>query len=227
MMSDIIDAEISPSRAYLLRVLDALQIDATNLARRAGLAPSTLTRFLSDNARSETLRRATLEAIARASKVPLPPELAAPAGSPSSPDTQAGMRDVPVQALISAPSEGLFYWNQTSIDFAPRLPGIRHNTKVFAIRAPDDTMSGWRRPGELIYIDPTRAVSEGDHTLAEIANRASPNNPSLYFVRRLDRRRGNEVVFGTWGFDPSEQTFPRRDVLSLLRVLEWPELLGA
>lgn len=226
-MSQTLDIETNPTRAYLMTVLNAMATDATNLARRAKLSPSTLTRFLSPGSKTETLRRSTLEAISRVSKIPLPPELSGVTMSGGFAEPTAPGRDIMVQALVSAPAEDLFYWNHTAIDFAPRLQGIAHATKVFAIRAPDDTMAGWRRPGELIYIDPARAVSEGDHALIEIANRASPNYPSLYFVRRLVRLRHDTATFGTWGHDPKEQSFPRKDVLSMLRALEWSELLGA
>lgn len=225
-MLETAELENNPTRAYLQRAMLATRLDATKLAKRARLSPSTLTRFLATDSPRKTLHRSTLDAIARFSKLPLPPELTASPAETIQP-VEAGTRGVPIHALIAAPAEGLFYWNQTAIDFAPRPLAILHAERVFAIRAPDDSMSGWRRPGELVYIDPMRAVSEGDHALVEIANRLAPNNPSLYFVRRFVRRRRDEVTFATWGLDPHEAIFQRGDVMAMLRVLEWSELLGA
>jgi hypothetical protein len=87
-------------------------------------------------------------------------------------------------------------------------------------------MEGWRRPNELIYLDPLRAVGEGDHALVEFGNQGDPNAPGLCAIRRIARRRGNEITLGRWGFDPGETTYRRTDIVSMTRVIEWPELLA-
>jgi hypothetical protein len=218
----------NPARAYILRVLDELGTDATNLARKAKINPSTITGFLSKTPRVRTVRPATLEAIARVSNIPLPGELLASMSDTSSTRHSAdGMpRDVPVHGLISSPVQDAYYWNTTAADFAPRPFGIQHNRRVFALRMPDDSMDGWRRVNELVYIDPMRAVAERDHAMVELANTPAPNDLSVYMIRRVLRRRPNGVVLGTWGISPASVEMPRTGVLSFLRVLEWPEVVG-
>lgn len=216
------------ARQYIHRVLEELGTDATNLARRAKLNPSTITGFLGANPRVRAVRPATLEAIARVSNVPLPPELlASPTQAPLSRSGMETMpRDVPVHGLIASPVAGAYYWNTTAADFAPRPYGIHHNRRVFALRMPDATMDGWRRVNELIFIDPMRAVAEGDHALIELANTPAPNEPSVYVIRRVVRRRPAGVTLATWGLNPEEIEMKRTAVMSFLRVLEWTEVIG-
>lgn len=227
-MSAIDLPQDTPARAYIRRVMDKTKLDATNLARRSGLNPSTLTRFMGDNPRSESLSRRSLEDIARFSGVPLPASLVQAASDAPVQMSIAGAMalDVPVHALVAAPADGSYYWNQTTIDVAPRLPGIARAARAFALRMPDETMEGWRRVNEMIYVDPMRAVAEGDHALVEIANTGAPDNPSLYRIRRVLRRRPDGVVLGSWGEDPAREQLTRANVLSFHRILEWPELLG-
>lgn len=216
------------AREYVLRVIEVTQTDPTKLARKAKLNPSTLTGFLAAIPRVKQLRPATLKAIEGASGVPLPPELA-DLGNPVErpPPTYDGMpRDVPIHGLIGSPIESAWYWNQTIADFAPRPPGISRSSRVFALRMPDDSMDGWRRVNELIFIDPMRAVAEGDHAFVEMANTVSPDAPSIYMIRRVMRRRPAGVVLATWGLSPEEFQMPRMQVITFLRILEWTEVIG-
>ncbi len=213
-------------RAYVAKVITTTGLDATKVARRAHLSPSTLTRFLAEEGNRAGLRRTTIEAIARATGIAPPADLLddAPDGMPQM--SLAEPHRIPIHALISFPGSDFYYWNQTAIDFAPRPPGIAHATRAFALRMPDTTMEGWRAVNELVYVDPTLAVAEGDHAFVEFQNRLAPNNPSIYRIRRVDRRNKDVVVLGTWGIKPTQAEFPRTEVLSLRRVVEWPELMS-
>ena len=173
----------------------------------------------------------SVEAISRVSGVPAPfPPSIWPAKA--SPETAINSkmdfpRDVPMRALIGASARDLYYLNHLATEFAPRPLGIANSDRAFALRMPDDSMEGWRRPNEIIYFDPLRAIAEGDHALVEFANASDPNGPGLYTIRRVARRRGSEITLGTWGFEPGEQTVKRTDIVSLTRVVEWQELLAS
>ena len=207
-------------RAWLRDVMARLELDATGLARKVGLQPSTLTRFMRGEV--EKMQQATRDKIAGKTGMPAPSTAIRPGAAPA---VLTMPRDVPVHGLIGAPAQDCYYFNPTAIDFAPRPPGIAGATRAFALRMPDATMDGWRRVNELVYVDPTRAVAEGDHALIEIANRRSPNDESLFQIRRVARRRPEGVVLATWGLSPAEERLARGDVLAMSRVLEWPELL--
>ncbi len=65
-------------RAFLLRVLTTTGLTQTQLAHRAGLDPSTLSRFLSEGREGHTLRANTLRKIELATGVPLDESAAPP-----------------------------------------------------------------------------------------------------------------------------------------------------
>jgi hypothetical protein len=229
MVTEKEQVENAAARDYLRHVIDITQSDATKLARKARLNPSTLTGFLGSKPRVKQLRLSTLEAVSQATGIPLPPALAAVAGGQAEVMMRVaeGMpRDVPVHGLISAPIEKAYYWNQTVADFAARQAGIARSARVFGLRMPDETMDGWRRVNEMVFVDPMRAVAEGDHAFVELANTVSPDGPSIYMIRRVVRRRPSGVTLATWGLFPGEETMPRTRVITFLRVLEWPEVVG-
>lgn len=221
------ETEVDRARAYITTVMAATKRDPTNLARLARINPSTLTRLMSPTPRGG-IRRSTLKQIADASGVPLPtnllPDLPHALGAVAA---GALVRDVPVHGLIGTRWPDRFYWNQTPLDLALRPPGVLRATRLFGLRMPDDSMAGWRMPGEMIYVDPMRPVAEGDHAFIEVANATAPDDHSHYMIRRVVRRRPSGVVLQTWGFDPQETTLEHGDALSFHRILEWSELLGS
>lgn len=221
------DEDLTAARAYVSQVMTATGRDPTNLARLVNMNPSTLTRLMSSNPRGG-VRRSTLEQIARITGIPLPAALTndLPSAAPAAAgNARSLLMDVPVHALIGSREPGFYFWNQTALDYVHRPPGVARVTRLFALRMPDDSMAGWRMPGDLVYVDPTRPVAENDHAFIEVANTAMPDEPSLYVIRRVVRRRASGVVLQNWGFDPKEITVSRDTVLAYHRVMEWAELL--
>lgn len=210
------------ARAYVDQVMEKSSLAITGVAKRAGLAATTLYRLYENPDRKPNAR--TLKAVEDALKIPLPPELATLIGRAAR--TEGGLPDpgpVPLYALIGTRFPGLFYRNLQAGDVAPRLPGIQHADKVYALRMPDDSMAPWRRPNELIYIDPTRVTSEGDHCLVELSHEHDANHDqNLFMLRRLAQRGRGNTVLRHYASDDLE-TLPNARVLALHRVLEWHE----
>ncbi len=91
---------------------------------------------------------------------------------------------------------------------------------------PDATMTPWRRPNEIIFVDPTWAVADGDHTLVELSHPQDPDGPSLYIIRRFVGRRIADATVNLLRWDagkPTTDVLPAQRVLRLLRILEWDE----
>jgi phage repressor protein C with HTH and peptisase S24 domain len=217
----------TPERDYLERVTRETGLTLTEIARRAKLAPTTLTRFMSRDDDKHSLRPSTLRAVEQVSRVPLPPELAAAArGMEPTSDQAAEERPgtVPLFSLYAASDHGDFLRNDQPTDIAPRLPGIAHNMRVYAVRMPDASMAPWRQPNELVYIDPTRFASAGDHALVELSHPRDPNHPrSVFRIRRIAARNRDGSLRLT-PYDGGEtEAVPRERVLGVHRVLEWPE----
>lgn len=227
------DVETVVLRNYLQQALTASKLpDLTALARRAGLQPSTLSRWWKKEADRTAPHGGTLRLLEEASGVTLPPELARFAGRSGFAEVQArtpaapANLPVPVHALIGTRFDGLFFRNHAASEHVRRLPGLEGRSAVFALRMPDDSMEPWRRPNELVFVDPTWAVGIGDHALLEIANHHDPDGPPLYMIRRLvarERRTGN-IRLGRYAVDgPQTDSVKATTVTAIHRVLEWSE----
>lgn len=217
----------NPEKDYLEQIIRETGLTLTEIARRAKLSPTTLTRFMAKENEHHNLRPSTLRAIEQATRIALPAELAAAArGMDASfePPVEEKASTVPLFALYAAPDHGDFLRNEQPTDVAPRLPGIAHNMKVYAVRMPDSSMAPWRRPNELIYIDPTRAASTGDHAMVELSHPRDPNHPrSVFRIRRIvARNRDGSLRLSNYDSDEIEQV-PRERVLAVHRALEWAE----
>lgn len=69
------DSQADAVRAYLAQVCDAMEMDLTNVAREAGLAPSTLTRFQNKPEVKHIPSLRSLSSVSAVSGIPLPPEV--------------------------------------------------------------------------------------------------------------------------------------------------------
>ncbi|MFZ4734038.1 MAG: helix-turn-helix domain-containing protein [Pirellulales bacterium] len=207
---------------YVRSVQETMGWSQNELARRAGVDPATVSKGTRQS------RRTTLRAIERASRIPLPAELAL-AGEPDfmNPPTVSEREDrVTVYAMLGSPLPGLWYRNEAMPDTVPRPPGLADARAVYAIRMPDGTMLPWRRPNELVFINPTWAVAEGDHVLVETNHPTDPNHPRpLYRVRRYLGASRQGLRFGSYAVTV-EDIIPAREHANMFRTLEWSEVLG-
>ena len=201
--------------------MERLGTDPSNLARKAKLAPSTLTRFVRDP--HHKLTPASLAAIAKVSRMPLPEDLR----QLVDPDFVAAAESefLDVYALIASHNDGQFFLNQTSHEQVERPASLARRERVFALRMPDDSMSPWRRPNELLFVDPTWAVGEGDHTLVRLKPSGEERNEPLHVIARYAGRTGQRLTFLRYGDDQPLSLHPS-EITARMRILEWPEISG-
>lgn len=177
----------------------------------------------------------TLRALQAAARRPLPPALAdllrGPAPEPpiEVASTNLGIRPIPVHAMVGTRFPGRYHLNREPFEYLRRPEHLVGRERVFALRMPDDSMFPWRRPNELIMVDPTWAIAQGDHALVEINNGQDPDGPPLYMVRQfiaLDARAQQLRLgrYGARGLEP--ETIRQADSPAMQRILEWPTVLG-
>lgn len=163
-------------RAWLKKVLEESGLEGATLARRAGLAPSTVNRFLNDPKASHSLSARTLYKISQAVGIPLPQTLgggtietrvATEGGSRS---TFAGPRNLPVLGHARAGAEGLFMDNGTVQAYVERPWFLEGNQQSYAVYVVDDSMEPAFRHGHMVYVDPTRPPGIGDDVVVELEN---------------------------------------------------------
>ena len=209
------------ARSWIRHVMSITGLDASGLARRAGLQPSTLTRMLRPDGAGRGVRRSTLEQIADATGVAL---FADAAGSTAPAELlRAPSTDVPVFATAPSVYPSWHHLTNVIVDHVARLRGVANAAQVFALRMPDSSMHPWRRANELLFIDPARAVALGDHALVE--TEGGDDGRPLLRVRLMVKMGAKEAILGGYGPKPHHERLPCSEIRSLRRVLEWPELL--
>ena len=137
--------------AYLRRVLERTGWTQTQLAQRAALDPSTLSRFLGGGRAGHALRASTLAKIAAVSGVPVTGESsAAPAGFA---ETEASPLDLSGRADLQTIVDGL------------TTPGRSVDPWTLASRALEN--AGYR-PGDIMLVALDEAPLSGDVVCAQI-----------------------------------------------------------
>lgn len=232
------------ARRFILEIAQTVNGNLTEVARRAGLNQTTVTRSMAEHS-SHPITARTVAAIAEAMRAVPPPGLlerlppgrerahrmGAGAPAPSrgpTPVTANGLpRDVPLYGAIIVARGPLFRLNPHAVDHAPRPPGIIAARKVFAVRMPDDSMAPWRRAGELIFVDPARPVRRGDHALFHLVDPGLPDEEPMHLVRMVDAAATADAARQAVAHcvKAPEDFLHGLQVVDRLRVLEWEELI--
>lgn len=210
---------------YVQAIRDRYGWSQNELARKADVDPATISRMLSGQRQT---RRSTLTALERASRMPLPPELVSASMVDGEARPAEGERGdtIKVFHMIGTNITGSWWRNEAMPDAIARPPALAEARAVFAIRMPDSSMAPWRRPNELVFINPLWAVAEGDHVLLELNHPSDPNHArSLYRVRRFLGITRNGHRFGLYDGSP-EEIIPAAQVVGMTRALEWQEVAG-
>jgi phage repressor protein C with HTH and peptisase S24 domain/DNA-binding XRE family transcriptional regulator len=133
-------------------------------------------------------------------------------------------KDVPVLGTTQGGSEGDFEMNiGEPVDFVRRPPRIARRKDVFCLIVQGDSMSPWREPGQLVYVE-VRPPRNGDYVVVEMLPEPHGDLRAAYIKKlvgvtptkiRLEQYKPSRVI-----------ELDRRKVGRILRVMDWSELLG-
>jgi len=177
----------SAAVAWITELLRLKHWTGTDLAREAGLAPSTVLRLLSDPTHQFIPSRHTLQKISRASGYPIPPDLREAVGAvrfertglaPSEEDEHRARRldspipeasgSVPLSTISALPS------SLRARGFEPgavaRPPQLEGDSTAFAFHMPDGALEPWIKSGSLLFGSRLRDPLAGDIVLITDAN---------------------------------------------------------
>ena len=171
-------------RADLRRLMMETGLRPTELARRAGLSPSTLTKFLAASGPGHVLSTRTLSRIARATGRRPSPEPLAPGGDIGAvlaDPPRPGAVDVPVLGHARGGRDGLFFDNGIVESYVPRPHVLTSVRDAFAVRMSSDSQEPAFRHGDLLYVNPNLPPKPGDDVVIELADGAA-------YIKRLLRR---------------------------------------
>lgn len=181
-------------------IKEALRRDPTktraDIAKALGVDKSAVTRLLSGD---RQLKFHEAEKIAAYLGVPRPLGL-------SDRDREFGRADAPAAGegpetdaapIYHAAAEMEGRWiimrHEEPIDWRPRAPHFERAAHVFGFYAPDDAMAPRFKPGEIVWVDPSRPVKPGDDAL--FVETARAGRPERVVLGELKAAPPGEFIF--------------------------------
>lgn len=134
---------------------------------------------------------------------------------------------MPVHGTVVGGAEGDFEMNGAIVDYVRRPPGIAGTRDVFALYVTGDSMEPRYRPGDLVYVNPTRPPRAGDDVVVELlpaGGREDGAGPA--FVKTLRARAAAAWICEQYN-PPRQLEYPLARVRQVLRIMTLTELLGA
>ncbi|WP_164868094.1 helix-turn-helix transcriptional regulator [Rhodovarius crocodyli] len=223
-------------REQVQELLARTGMDATGLARAAGLAPSTLTRFLNDPDVKHSLSGKTMQKLIDAASaggapaIPTPPGKSEVRPAPDAPvPVLAEMkRDVPVFGTArGANGDGAFVLDMSEVvDWVRRPPGLIGVRDVYALWVEGDSMEPAISHGDLVYLHPKRPIHPGDRVVIVRREGLEDQHVTMRaYVKQFVRRAGGKVI--TRQFNPDKEVeFAQDEVVSMHKVLSMADMMG-
>lgn len=101
--------------------------------------------------------------------------------------TFTGPRDLPILGYVKAGGLGFFIGNGERQGVTVRPESLRDVATAYAVRVHDESMKPVVRPGNLLYVDPTRPVRPGDLVVIQLSDGQA-------FIKHLVRRTEKAVI---------------------------------
>jgi SOS-response transcriptional repressor LexA len=135
-------------------------------------------------------------------------------------------RDVPILGVSVGGNDGDFQLNfgADPADYAKRPPALQKSGKIFALYVQGTSMSRWREPGQLVYLDPVRPAKPGDHVVVECHPEQDGEGHPAY-LKELVGRTTTRLRLKQYNPETVIE-IPLSRVKHIHRVMEWEELLG-
>lgn len=147
--------------------------------------------------------------------------------APRRPQRTEMEKDVPVWGTALGGhlgSDTEFQLNGQIVDYVRRPPRIADRKDVFAAFVQGTSMSPWREPGKLIYLESARSPAVNDYVLVEL----KPTNGDEVRRALVKQFKGlTSTKLKLYQYNPAKTIeLNLREVLKMYRVMDWDELLG-
>lgn len=136
-------------------------------------------------------------------------------------------QDIPVMGTVSG-GDGLeIVLSGEVLMQAPRPPGLKGRKGIFALFTQGESMVPWRRPGQIVYVDPHKAPYIGDHVLVELRPTGPDGDPQHgALLKRLVKLNSEFVCLAQYNPPREDIKIQRKKIVRILRVIELDELMG-
>lgn len=132
---------------------------------------------------------------------------------------------IPVYGTSLAGSEGDFQMNNgEAVDHVPKPEHLAHRKGLFCLYVEGESMRPWKKPGQIVYLDPTRRPQIGDHVVVEMKG-TPPYEDRPAFLKLLVGRSATRLKLQQYR---PERTFEidLKRINRILRVMPEEEILG-
>lgn len=198
------------------------------VSRAAGLGPDYIRDFLTG--RKRNMKHEALMKIARELGVTIAYFHASDDGSAESgglmaaPEPPAAFgKSVPIYGRAAGSRDGAVHAEPQIIDWAPCPPGVTDVRDAYALWVMNDSMKPRFRHGDIVFIEPHRAVRPGDDVVIQI--RPADSNTVETWIKEFVGYRGDDIV--AWQHNPPQEViFKRSQVAEMQRIIPINELVG-
>jgi SOS-response transcriptional repressor LexA len=181
--------------AYVDALVRETGLDLTNLARRAGVSSTTLTRFHNDPSYTNSLSARTLKKLSDATGIPLPASLGGAGVAASALQDgingfaipRSGPRDLPIVGHARGGQEGYFFDNGLIQSYAERPWFLLGQASAYAVYVNDGSMEPALRHGQLVYVSPAVPPTPGDDVVVQLTDGQG-------LIKRLQRRTARHLI---------------------------------
>ena len=202
------------AKEFVARILAEKGWKPTELARRAGVVPSTINRFLSGKA-THNLSATTLAKLANAAGTPNPfePTLFVKEAEPYTIiDARVGGAGmIPIYGETGLPTKDVISFKTNEIQgWAPRRADLGGVMKAYCVYAAGNSMEPKYQPGQLLYVNPSKPARDNDFVLVRFKDGTG-------LVRRLLATDNQAVTVRA--FNPARDTkLPLAEIDAIHRI---------
>ncbi|MBI3453286.1 MAG: helix-turn-helix transcriptional regulator [Rhodospirillales bacterium] len=86
-------------------------------------------------------------------------------------------------------------------------------------------MTPWRKPGDLVYLHPSRPARPGDHVVVEMKSKRE-GEPGRAYLKLLVAKGPTKLRLAQYNPPDDRIEIDLAKVKAIYRVIDWPELLG-
>ena len=235
------------ARAYVRRVLDRPEWNGAKLARKIGVHPSTINRFVNDLEATHSLETENILKIREKSGLPFDPDVIRaynlqvvvggdevdqhePSNVREAPDLRPDSArnepdSIPIYGTTRGGSEGTFELNTGDvIEWKSRPPQLKDKGAIFGLYVEGDSMSPRYDPGELVLCFLKRPVIIGRDVVIQMKPTADGEIPRSY-LKRLVSKNSEQIVVESLNPPVKRRTIKMAEVESLHLVLLRSEMV--